>query len=144
MPWRRPFLMLVISAAIVAGCGPSSQPDAIWGSWGTNDGKFSKPRAAAIDKNDRLFIVDYSARIQVFDLSGKYIGPTWTTPDYRNGRPSGLSLDRDGNILVSDSHYNCFRIYSPEGKELKRFTMDDPNHQFTYDQVEKEVAALLK
>src|SRR6516165_5175847 len=120
MPWRRPFLMLVISAAIVAGCGPSSQPDAIWGCWGTNDGKFSKPRAAAIDKNDRLFIVDYSARIQVFDLSGKYIGPTWTTPDYRNGRPSGLGIDRDGNLIVADSHYHCFRIYSPEGKELRR------------------------
>ena len=33
---------------------------------------------------------------------------------------------------------------APDGKELKRFTMDDPNHQFTYEQVEKEVAALLE
>jgi len=34
-------------------------------------------------------------------------------------------------------------IYSPEGKEVKRFTMDDPNNQFTYDEVEKAVAGLL-
>jgi thiol-disulfide isomerase/thioredoxin len=34
-------------------------------------------------------------------------------------------------------------IFSPDGKELKRFTMDDPDHQFTYAQVEKEVGALL-
>jgi thiol-disulfide isomerase/thioredoxin len=34
-------------------------------------------------------------------------------------------------------------IYSPDGKEVKRFTMDDPNNQFTYDEVEKAVAALL-
>lgn len=34
-------------------------------------------------------------------------------------------------------------IFDPAGKELKRFTMDDPNHQFTYEQVEKEVNALL-
>ncbi|MGO9469141.1 MAG: TlpA family protein disulfide reductase [Isosphaeraceae bacterium] len=34
-------------------------------------------------------------------------------------------------------------IYGPDGKEVKRFTMDDPNNQFTYDEVEKAVAALL-
>ena len=34
-------------------------------------------------------------------------------------------------------------IFDPSGKEVKRFTMDDPNHQFTYEQVEKEVNALL-
>jgi DNA-binding beta-propeller fold protein YncE len=120
MPLRCPRLVLLVSATLFAGCGPSSQPDAIWGSFGTNDGKFSKPRAAAIDKNDRLFIVDYSARIQMFDLSGKYVGPTWTTPDYRNGRPSGLGIDRDGNLIVADSHYHCFRIYSADGTELRR------------------------
>jgi len=34
-------------------------------------------------------------------------------------------------------------IYNQGGKEVKRFTMDDPNNQFTYDEVEKAVAALL-
>ncbi len=34
-------------------------------------------------------------------------------------------------------------IYAPDGKEVKRFTMDDPNNQFTYDEVEKAVVALL-
>ena len=80
-----------------------------------------RPRAAVIDRQDRLFIVDFTARIQAFDLDGKYLGLTWTTPDYRNGRPSGLGIDRDGNIIVSDSHYHCFRIYNAQGKELRRF-----------------------
>ncbi len=35
-------------------------------------------------------------------------------------------------------------LYGPDGKLLKRFTMDDPNNQFTYDEVEKTVAALLE
>jgi len=35
-------------------------------------------------------------------------------------------------------------IFGPDGKEVKRFTMDDPNNQFTYDEVEKVVVALLK
>ena len=34
-------------------------------------------------------------------------------------------------------------IFGPDGKELKRFTMDDPKNQFTYDEVEKAVADLL-
>jgi thiol-disulfide isomerase/thioredoxin len=34
-------------------------------------------------------------------------------------------------------------VYGPDGKLVKRFTMDDPNKQFTYDEVEKDVTALL-
>jgi thiol-disulfide isomerase/thioredoxin len=34
-------------------------------------------------------------------------------------------------------------LYGPDGKEVKRFTWDDPNNQFTYEQVEKTVAELL-
>ena len=34
-------------------------------------------------------------------------------------------------------------LYGPDGKEVKRFTMDDPNNQFTYDEVEKDVVARL-
>lgn len=34
-------------------------------------------------------------------------------------------------------------IYTAGGKEVKRFTMDHPNNQFTYDEVEKAVVALL-
>lgn len=92
----------------------------MWGKRGVRDGEFIRPRAAAIDKNDRLFIVDYTARIQAFDLSGKYLGPTWTTPDYRNGRPSGLGIAKDGNLIVCDSHYHCVRIYSADGVELRK------------------------
>lgn len=35
-------------------------------------------------------------------------------------------------------------VFGADGKEIKRYTMDDPNHQFTYDQVEKEIDELLK
>jgi thiol-disulfide isomerase/thioredoxin len=35
-------------------------------------------------------------------------------------------------------------IFGPDGKEVRRFTMDDPNNQFTYDDVEKAVGELLR
>jgi thiol-disulfide isomerase/thioredoxin len=34
-------------------------------------------------------------------------------------------------------------LFGPDGKEIRRFTMDDPDNQFTYEQVEQAVEALL-
>jgi DNA-binding beta-propeller fold protein YncE len=119
------FLRLALALSLNGGCsGEHSSPQVVWGRKGVQNGDMVRPRAIAIDNQDRLYIVDFTARIQVYDRDGKYLGPTWTTPDYRNGRPSGLSIDRDNNLIVSDSHYNCFRIYSPEGVELKKFGGD--------------------
>jgi DNA-binding beta-propeller fold protein YncE len=114
--WRSVGAILLV---VAAGCGPSAKPDLVWGKRGVQPGDLVKPRAVAMDDKDHLYIVDWTARIQVYDRDGKYLGPTWTTPDFRNGRPSGLSIDPDGNLLVSDSHYHCLRIYSPKGKLLR-------------------------
>lgn len=113
----RPLLRLTL--LLLAGCaGPSDRPDLVWGHKGVRDGDFVRPRACAI-ADDRLFIVDFTARVQAYDLDGKYTGLTFSTPDYRKGRPSGLSLDRHGRLLVADSHYNCFRIYDEAGTEVR-------------------------
>jgi DNA-binding beta-propeller fold protein YncE len=103
----------------LGGCAPHDRPEIVWGRQGVQPGEFSRPRAIAIDSNDRLYIVDMTARIQVFDRDGKFLNLCWSTPDFRNGRPSGLSIDRNGNLIVSDSHYHCVRIYSPEGEQLR-------------------------
>src|SRR5258708_8412903 len=49
----------------------------------------------------------------------------------------------DGFDKLKISAIPAVFIFGPDGKEMKRFTMDDPNHQFTYEQVEKEVIAML-
>ena len=115
-------LLLFIMAWLcfsLMGCGDESAPDIVWGEQGVIDGRMHRPRALAIDAKDRLYVVDFTARVQVYDRNGKHLGHTWSTPDYRNGRPSGLSITPDGNLLLSDSHYSCLRIYSPKGKLLK-------------------------
>jgi DNA-binding beta-propeller fold protein YncE len=120
-PRRWPRLGLA-GLLLLAGCTRTHElPERVWGRRGIQDGDFVRPRAVAIDAHDHLYIVDYTARIQVFDRDGNFLNRCWTTPDYRNGRPSGLSIDRDGNLICSDSHYHCFRIYSPDGVELRRF-----------------------
>jgi DNA-binding beta-propeller fold protein YncE len=114
---RRRLLPLV--ALLAAGCGPSAKPELVWGKRGVRDGEFVRPRAAVIDRDDRLWVVDFTARVQAFDLDGKHLGVTFRTPDFRNGRPSGLGLDRDGNLIVCDSHYHCLRVYDAAGTELR-------------------------
>jgi hypothetical protein len=112
--------LLVLGLLCLAGCRNHSQePELVWGKRGISGGELVKPRAIAIDSRDRLYLVDWTARIQAFDRDGNFLGHSWTPPDYRNGRPSGLSIDKDDNVIVSDSHYHCVRIYSPEGKLLR-------------------------
>jgi DNA-binding beta-propeller fold protein YncE len=91
----------------------------VWGRRGISDGRFQKPRAITIDGSDEVYIVDMTARIQVFDLDGHYLRG-WQTPAHDIGRPTGLSVDRDGNILVADTHYHRLLFYTPQGKLLRQ------------------------
>jgi DNA-binding beta-propeller fold protein YncE len=97
----------------------SKKPDLVWGEKGTLAGRMVRPRAATVDLQGRIYIVDFTARIQAYNANGEHLGITWQTPDYRNGRPSGLGTAQDGSILVCDSHYHCVRIYSGEGELIK-------------------------
>jgi DNA-binding beta-propeller fold protein YncE len=112
--------LLLLGLLLLAGCrGNASSPEKVWGKRGVQDGDLSRPRAIAIDREDRLFLVDFTARIQSYSLEGDYLGVTFRTPDFRNGRPSGLGIDRDGNLMVCDSHYHAVRIYDFQGKLLR-------------------------
>src|SRR5262249_36022994 len=90
---------------------------AVWGRRGISDGRLQKPRALAISADDLLYIVDMTARIQVFTTSGEFVRG-WQTPIHENGRPTGISIDHNGNVLVADTHYFRLLTYSPEGKLL--------------------------
>ena len=74
----------------------------LWGLRGVSPGRMQKPRAMAIDDQDRLYIVDTTARIQVFDRKGQFLHG-WQTPKFANGKPTGLSFSRDGLLMVADT-----------------------------------------
>jgi DNA-binding beta-propeller fold protein YncE len=108
-----------VSVALSNRGGPA--PDLVWGKKGVQDGDVARPRAIAIDpRTGHLFLVDFTPRMQLYDLDGHHLGVTFRPPDFRNGRPSGLDIDRDGNLIVADSHYHCVRIYDYQGNELKK------------------------
>src|SRR5215467_8330409 len=115
--------LLALGMLPLAGCDKQTSTigtlEKVWGRRGVSDGRFQKPRAMAIDKQDRLYIVDMTARIQVFDADGNFIR-MWQTPVHDNGRPTGMSIDRDGNLAVADTHYYQVLFYSPEGELLRK------------------------
>lgn len=122
-PPRRLMLALLLAISMLVGCDQGNAPrqgqlDLIWGRRGISDGRFNKPRVMAIDRDDHIFVVDMTARIQAFDTDGNFLHG-WQTPEHTNGKPTGLSIGRDGNVLVADTHYYRVLVYSPDGKLLR-------------------------
>ncbi len=101
-----------------AGCAPqigaTRMPDLVWGRRGLSDGRLMEPRAMTIDASDRLYVVDKTGRIQVFDADGNYLRG-WRTPAIKHGKPTGLGFGIDGSLLVADTHYFRVLFYSPDG-----------------------------
>ena len=94
-------------------------PRSSGGSTGTRAGWLHKPRVAAFDADDQLYIADLTDRIQVFDRDGKFLRH-WTMPALNVDGPSGLTVDREGRVLVADTHFYRVLIYSRYGELLKQ------------------------
>ncbi len=111
--------LLWLALAALAGCDPGGAgvPDLVWGIHGRKPGWIQKPRAAAFDKADNLYLVDLTDRIQVFDREGGYLRG-WRMPDFNVDGPSGVSFDRQGRLLVADTHFYRVLVFSPEGEIL--------------------------
>jgi DNA-binding beta-propeller fold protein YncE len=118
-------LIILVAAGLLARGRGDRAPDVIYAKHGEMPGDVARPRAIAIDPDGRVYLVDFTARIQAYDLDGNYLGITWKTPDFRNGRPSGLGIDRDGNVLVCDSHYHLVRTYTHDGRQIKQFGSEE-------------------
>jgi sugar lactone lactonase YvrE len=73
-----------------------------WGHSGTGPGEFETPHMLAMDSLGRLFVADRgNNRIQIFDQEGRYL-----TEWKQFGRPSGVYINKNDIIYVSDSTSN--------------------------------------
>jgi DNA-binding beta-propeller fold protein YncE len=102
-------------------CGEVEAPDAIWGRAGREAGEMIYPRAIARSPVDgSLFVIDRVAHIQRFDPSGQPLNG-WVMPEWGQGKPVGLTVDTDGNLWVPDTHYHRVIVFTPDGREIRRF-----------------------
>jgi len=70
-----------------------------WGSAGNGPGQFGMPHCLAMDSKGNLYVGDRdNNRIQVFTQDGKYLGQFT-----QFGRPSGIVIDRNDILYVTDS-----------------------------------------
>ena len=116
--WQALAVLLLMG---IFGCDARSRPDAIWCSTGTGRGQVVYPRAIAYSPGDNtFFICDRLARIQHLDSRGRFLNE-WQMPDWKTGKPVGLTVGPDGNLWVADTHYHRVVVFSPDGTELRRF-----------------------
>jgi uncharacterized protein (TIGR03663 family) len=107
------------------------------GPFGLNDrpgagkapGQFNAPRGVAIGPDGSMYVVDMrNARVEQFSKDGAFVrqfgtlghgdGQLW----YESGRgPTGIAVDKDGNVYVADTWNYRIEKYSADGKFLAQW-----------------------
>ena len=74
-----------------------------WGGPGAAPGEFNQPHTLSLDSRGRVFVGDRSnSRVQIFEPDGTFVAE-WK----QFGRPSGMFIDEDDVLYVTDSTSNA-------------------------------------
>lgn len=74
-----------------------------WGTFGDEPGQLIGPYAIAIFDQTVFIAESTNFRIQLFDLNGNYLGKLQTKPENMFYSCSGLAIDEEGNIFLSNT-----------------------------------------
>ncbi|MBI1729907.1 hypothetical protein HYR53_04740 [Candidatus Acetothermia bacterium] len=134
----------VLTTHMVYKFSPAGDVLLSWGGFGAADGKFTGPTGMAISPVGELYIVDsLASRIQVFDLTGKFLrkwgslcdiyfhpGRGCVDPDGKgplesgDGQyesPWGIALDSEGRVYVADSANKRIVVSTSDGTFLLKW-----------------------
>ena len=102
---------------------PSLAPLTTFGSKGSEDGEFNKPRGVAVDSSGRVFVADLNNdRVCVFSSEGKYlssIGKPGTKGEL--DRPSAVAIDNRDFLYVTEMVNGRVFVYDKEGEFVHSF-----------------------
>jgi len=120
----------LVLGQFLLGCSPqSSAPDLhsrifsrveIVGTRGTGLGQFTKPRSLALDRDDNLYVVDMTGRVQKFSPDGEVLS-SWRMLETDLGKPKGMCRDTNGNIVVLEPHYQRVNHFAPDGSLVSQW-----------------------
>ena len=98
--------------------GHTLKPVATFGGVGLSPGQFAYPRAIASDGRD-LWIIDKMARVQRIDPESGRCLEIWRMPEWKNGKPTGVSVfcGDPPLLFVPDTHYQRVVVYAIEPRE---------------------------
>ena len=84
--------------------------------------QIDQPTGLALSPDERLLYVVSPTMTPIIavDLVEGKVRAFGGTSDGRPASPYGVAVDREGNVYVSDSSANAVRVYSPEGRQLRR------------------------
>lgn len=115
-------LSLLVLARGCGGGGKTSQPRVIetFGKTGAGPGEFLYPRGIELDGDGSILVVDKTGRIQRLNPNGQCLA-TIQMPQIQAGKPTGMSLHKDGRLFVADTHYSRVMIFALDGQLVGQF-----------------------
>jgi ABC-type Fe3+ transport system permease subunit/DNA-binding beta-propeller fold protein YncE len=123
-------------AGLLCSCSPRNSRNAlqsqlfshvqIIGTRGVGVGQLNKPRSVAVDRQDNMYVVDMTGRVQKFSPQGQFL-LSWQMPQTDLGKPKGMGRDLEGNIIVIEPHYQRLNHFSLEGKLLAQWGQKGTN-----------------
>ena len=129
---------LAIALALFTGCSPSSSSKSaslqskfferadVIATRGVGVGEVNKPRSVAVDREDNVYVVDMTGRVQKFSPEGAAL-LSWQMPQTTLGKPKGMGCDNDGNIIVVEPHYKRVNHFTTDGKLVAQWGLRGTN-----------------
>ncbi len=130
-------LALVAGVSLFTGCAPKQEGQTaldskffshveIIGTRGGAPGQFNKPRAVCVDRDENVYAVDITGRVQKFAPDGRFL-LYWQMPETDLGKAKGMVRDHDGNVVVVEPHYSRVNHYSTNGTLLGQWGLHGTN-----------------
>ena len=102
-----------------------------WGTKGKATGQFTQPGGLAVDDQGHVFVSDLNDRVQVFTTDGTFVRAwgsrgngdgQFTQPSFPGDTgPSGIVVNRQGEVYVADSWNSRVQVFTREGQFLRKF-----------------------
>jgi DNA-binding beta-propeller fold protein YncE len=93
---------------------------------GAGPGEVNKPRSIGVGGDGSIYVVDMTGRVQKFSSAGVFL-KSWQIEKTDLGRPKGLGVDREGNVMVNEPHYSKVNHFTTDGALVVRWGVHGTN-----------------